>query len=62
MLQQPQYDRPPEGLARGRWEAPWWAIAALGIIVVVAALVHVAVRARRRQRPLPPDGRGQARP
>lgn len=50
---QTQLDRPEEGLARGRWPAPLWAIAALGLAIVLAAVIYVGVRvyrARRRAR------------
>jgi hypothetical protein len=42
-----QYDRPPEGLQRGRYAAPKWAIAALGVAVVLGALAFLVWRARR---------------
>lgn len=51
-LLQIQYDRPPEGLQRGRFPAPPWAIAALGAAVVLGALLFLAWRARRAARPL----------
>jgi hypothetical protein len=50
LLSQTQYDRPPEGLARGRWPAPRWAIAALGAAIVALALAYLVVRLRRRRR------------
>jgi hypothetical protein len=46
-------ERPPEGLARGLYAAPWWYVAVLGAVVVLGAagyLVMRAVRARRRTR------------
>ncbi|HZF51922.1 MAG TPA: hypothetical protein VE093_24890 [Polyangiaceae bacterium] len=49
-LAQTQLDRPPEGLARGRWPAPRWAIAALGAAVLVGALIYLALRLRRSLR------------
>ncbi len=49
-LLQTQYDRPPEGLQRGRYPAPAWAIAALGAAVVLGALIFVVWRARRAAR------------
>ncbi|HEY4116947.1 MAG TPA: hypothetical protein VGM56_03775 [Byssovorax sp.] len=42
-----------EGLGRGRWDAPAWAIAALGggvSLAAVAWLVLRVVRARRKRR------------
>lgn len=50
-LLQTQYDRPPEGLQRGRYPAPTWAIVALGAAVVLGALLFLAWRARRATRP-----------
>jgi hypothetical protein len=47
---QVEKDRPPEGLARGRYEAPPWAIAALGAAVGIGALAFVVVRLVRRAR------------
>lgn len=44
---QTQYDRPAEGLARGRFPAPAPVILALGAVVVVAALVYLGVKLRR---------------
>lgn len=41
---------PPSGLAGGRWEAPAWLIAALGIVVVVLGVAHFVSRARRARR------------
>ena len=43
-------DRPPEGLARGRWQAPAWVIAVLAAAVAVAAIAFVIGRARRAGR------------
>lgn len=43
-LQEVKYDRPPEGLARGRYPAPWWAILAVAAILVVAAVTFLIVR------------------
>lgn len=50
-LLQTQYDRPPEGLQRGRYPVPKWMIAAVGAAVVLGALVYLIVRARRASRP-----------
>jgi hypothetical protein len=49
-LFQPTYERPPEGLARGRWGAPPWAIGALGAVLVVGAVLYLVWRARRAVR------------
>ncbi len=38
------YERPPEGMARGRFPAPWWVIVALAAAIVVAAAVFLIVR------------------
>jgi hypothetical protein len=46
-LQETVVDRPPEGLARGRWEAPRWTIAALGVAVALGALGYLFFRVRR---------------
>lgn len=49
-LQEPRFERPPEGLARGRYPAPPWVIAALASILVLGAigwLVRRMLRARR---------------
>jgi hypothetical protein len=59
-LLQTQYDRPPEGLQRGRFPAPPWAVAALGAAVVLGALLFLAWRARRAARP--PAARDEPRP
>lgn len=42
--QQVVYERPPEGMARGRFPAPWWVILALALAIVVAAAVFLIVR------------------
>ena len=44
-LQQVIYERPPEGMARGRWPVPWWAIVAIAAVLVVAAVAFLVVRA-----------------
>lgn len=38
------YDRPPEGMARGRYPVPWWVIVALAAAIVVSAAVFLIVR------------------
>lgn len=43
-LQQVIYERPPEGLARGRFPVPWWAIVAIAAVIVLAAVVFLVVR------------------
>jgi hypothetical protein len=63
MFLQPRYDRPPEGLARGRWDAPPWAIGVLGALVILGALAWLVLRARRaakRRRGGPVSARGVA--
>lgn len=47
---QPRTERPPEGISRGVWEAPRWTIAALGVAVVLGALVYLVWRAKRNRR------------
>lgn len=47
---QPRTEQPPEGLARGKWEAPRWAVAALGAVVVLGALGFLLWRARKALR------------
>jgi len=54
--QEVTYDRPPEGLARGRYPAPAWVILALAATVVIAGIVFLIVRARQPKTPvLPPN-------
>ncbi|MCC6556852.1 MAG: hypothetical protein IT372_28175 [Polyangiaceae bacterium] len=50
-LQETQYDRPPEGLQRGRYPAPRWMVAAVGAAVVLGAIIYMIWRARRAARP-----------
>jgi len=58
---EPRTERPPEGLARGRWEAPAWAIVLLGVAVLAAAVAFWVMRVRRA-RPQPgPDSRAGRR-
>ncbi len=49
-LLQTTYDRPPEGLARGRFPAPAWLVATLGVAVFVGACAWLFARARRARR------------
>ena len=42
--------RPSEPLARGRYEAPAWAIGALGAAVVAAGVGYFVWRARRARK------------
>lgn len=44
-LQQVIYERPPEGLARGRVPVPWWVIVIVASVVVLAAVVFLIARA-----------------
>jgi hypothetical protein len=41
-------ERPPPGLARGRYPASEWSIALLGAALVLATLLHFFVRLRKR--------------
>ncbi len=43
-LQQVTYERPPEGLARGRFPVPWWVIVLIAATLVIAAVVFLVVR------------------
>ncbi|AKT43202.1 uncharacterized protein CMC5_074330 [Chondromyces crocatus] len=47
MLRQLEQDRPPEGLQRGRYPAPAWTIAALGMALLLGAVLFLSWRARR---------------
>jgi hypothetical protein len=53
-LQQVTYERPPEGLARGRYPAPGWVIIVLAALVVVAGVVFLVLRARAPRPPVEP--------
>jgi len=43
-------ERPPPGLARGRYPAPAWAVLALGAALFLAVLLYLGWRLRRRAR------------
>ncbi|MBK8258566.1 MAG: hypothetical protein IPK82_38635 [Polyangiaceae bacterium] len=43
-LQQVIYERPPEGLSRGKYPAPWWVILLIAVVVVLAAVTFLTVR------------------
>ena len=43
-------ERPPPGLARGKYPASAWAIALLGGAAVLSVVVYFALRLRRRPR------------
>ena len=43
-------ERPPPGLARGRYPAPAWAVLTLGAAVLLGALLYLAWRLHRRVR------------
>ncbi|MEZ4296587.1 MAG: hypothetical protein R3B70_16560 [Polyangiaceae bacterium] len=44
-LQQPvRYERPPEGLARGRIQVPWWVVVAVAATLVVLAVAFLVGR------------------
>lgn len=49
MTLQPTYDRPPEGLAQGRWPAPAWVVGVLTAALVLGAVAFVVTRLRRRR-------------
>ncbi|MEJ7728817.1 MAG: hypothetical protein WKG00_06345 [Polyangiaceae bacterium] len=57
MSLEPRTERPPEGLARGRWEAPAWAIVGLGLALLGAAVAFWVMRARRVRPRTGPDSR-----
>ena len=42
-------ERPPPGLARGKYAAPPWAIGLLGAALVLGTLLYFALRFRKRQ-------------
>ncbi|WP_437596681.1 hypothetical protein [Sorangium sp. So ce590] len=42
-----EYERPPDGLQRGRYPAPQWVILAVGAAVVLGAVAVLIWRARR---------------
>jgi hypothetical protein len=42
-------ERPPAGLARGRYEAAPWAIATLGALAIVLALAYAYFRFRKHR-------------
>ena len=42
--------RPPEGLARGKYPAPSWAIGAGAVVLFAAVVTYYAVRHRRAKR------------
>jgi hypothetical protein len=44
-------ERPPEGLARGRWAVSPWVIGALAAVVVCLAVGFVVMRALREKKP-----------
>lgn len=50
--QQVTYERPPEGMSRGRYPAPWWVILVLASAVVIAAVVFFILRARAPKPPV----------
>jgi hypothetical protein len=49
---EPRYavERPPEGIARGRVQVAWWAVASLAGLIVAGAIVFLVVWLRRRAR------------
>ncbi len=44
-----EWERPPEGLQRGTWAAPRWAVVALGAFVVFVAAAYLVRRLRQRR-------------
>jgi hypothetical protein len=52
--QEVTYERPPEGLARGRYPAPAWVILVLAAVVLLAGIVFLVVRARQPKSPILP--------
>lgn len=54
LAQEVTYERPPEGLARGRYPAPAWVILVLAAAVVLAGVVFLIVRARQPKSPVLP--------
>ncbi|MBI3205612.1 MAG: hypothetical protein IT377_32490 [Polyangiaceae bacterium] len=42
-------ERPPPGLARGKYPWPAWGIGVLGVGILVVGLVYFVVLARRRR-------------
>jgi hypothetical protein len=49
----PVIERPSDWIARGAWQAPSWAIAALGGAVVVTGTGYFFWRARRARKRVP---------
>ncbi len=50
--QEVTYDRPPEGLSRGRYPAPAWVIIVLAAVVVIASAAFLIARARAPRPPV----------
>jgi hypothetical protein len=50
-LQTVVVERPPEGPARGKWEAPGWAVALLAVTAVLVALGYGVFRLLRARNP-----------
>ena len=42
--QQVIYERPPEGMARGRFPVPWWVVVALAAAIVLSCVTFLIVR------------------
>lgn len=59
--QEVTYERPPEGLSRGRYPAPPWVIVALAAVVLVVGVVFLVLRARA-PRPAIDAGDGAGKP
>ncbi|MEZ4441757.1 MAG: hypothetical protein R3B72_21835 [Polyangiaceae bacterium] len=55
------YDRPPPGLAQGRYPVPGWVLVVVGALVLAALLAFFGLRERRRRRDasasIPPSSR-----
>jgi hypothetical protein len=54
--QQVTYDRPPEGLSRGRYTVPPWVIITLAAVILVAGVVFLVLRARAPKAAVDIDG------
>jgi len=46
-------ERPPEGLARGKWESPSWVIIVIVAAAVIGSLGYAAWRLLRTRKPAP---------
>lgn len=53
VLVQVPSERPPEGLARGKYAASPWLIGTLAAVVAIGAIVALVIRARRARKRKP---------